>query len=172
MPFAIRSPVTLFPAGFAGLSTVSQTILQSFPMADSDAINGNFFRQQSSKIDEHRVGVKIDEHINDKHSVSGSIFTGGYSNSNNGNLNLLDSETSTAPTVQVRLQYNYVHSPTLINNVNIGFIRDTGFNGPLQPGPGLAALGLSGLPAFSPDSPYLNIGIGLVRRHRCIKCFL
>ncbi len=160
--YAVRDPFpgNVIPAGTPGLSTVSQNVLKSFPMADSDALNNNFFRQQSSKIDEHRVVVKIDEHISDKHSVSGSIFTGGYSNSNNGGLNLLDSATTTAPTLQVRLQYNYIHSPTLINNLNIGFVRDTGFNGPLQPGPGLAALGLSGLPEFAPDSPYLNIGIG------------
>jgi hypothetical protein len=163
--YPVRDPFpgNVIPSGFAGLSTVSQTVLQSFPTAVNDSLFDNFTRQQSSKIDEHRLVVKLDEHLSEKHSLSGSIFTGGYSNSNNGGLNLLDSETDSAPTLQVRLQYNYVHSPTLINNVNLGFIRDTGFNGPLQPGPGLAALGLSGLPAFSSGSPYLQIGIGTVQ---------
>jgi hypothetical protein len=160
--YQVRDPFpgNIIPSGFSGFSAVSQTILNSFPMASSNAINDNLFRQQSSKIDEHRVVVKIDEHFSDKHSLSGSVFTGGYSDSNNGGLNLLDSASTTAPTTQIRLTYNYTHSPTMVNNVNVGFIRDTGFNGPLQPGPGLGALGLQGLPAFASNSPYPQIGIG------------
>ena len=160
--YQVRDPFpgNVIPSGFSGLSKVSQTILQSFPVASNDAINDNFYRQQSSKIDEHRLVVKIDEHISDKHTIFGSVFTGGYSNSNNGGLNLLDSVTNNDPTTQIRLTYNYMHSPTMVNNVNVGFIRDTGFSGPLQPGPGLTALGLSGLPAFDPNSPYPDIGIG------------
>jgi outer membrane receptor protein involved in Fe transport len=50
-----------------------------------------------------------------------------------------------------------------LNNLNIGFLRDTGFNGPLVAGPGLAALGISGLPPLSSDSPYPQIGIGTVQ---------
>ncbi|HET6217119.1 MAG TPA: TonB-dependent receptor [Acidobacteriaceae bacterium] len=163
--YQIRDPFpgNVIPAGTPGLSSVSQKILQSFPMATNDAIFDNFIRQQSSKIDEHRLVVKIDEHISDKHSVSGSVFTGGYSNSNNGGLNLLDSNQTSAPTTQIRLTYNYAHSPTLLNNLNIGFLRDTGSTGPLQPGPGLAALGITGLPPLAADSPYPNIGIGTVQ---------
>jgi hypothetical protein len=163
--YVVRDPFpgNIIPSGFSGLSTVSQTVLQSFPMANNDSLFDNFTRQQSSKIDEHRLVVKIDEHISEKHSIAGSIFTGGYSDSDNGGLNLLDSLTNNAPTLQVRLQYNYVHSPTLINNINIGFIRDTGFSGPLQPGPGLEALGLTGFPAFAHGSPYPQIGIGTVQ---------
>lgn len=160
--YPVRDPFpgNRIPSGFSGLSKVSQTVLQSFPTASNDAINDNLYRQQSSKIDEHRLVVKIDEHISDKHSISGSVFTGGYTNSNNGNLNLLDSTSNTAPTTQIRLTYNYTHSPTMLNNANIGFIRDTGFTGPIQPGPGLQALGLKGYPAFAPSSPYPVIAIG------------
>ncbi len=160
--YPVRDPFpgNVIPSGFSGLSTVSQTVLQSFPTASNNAINDNFYRQQSSKIDEHRLVVKIDDHISDKHAISGSLFTGGYSNSNNGGLNLLDSATTSAPTTQIRFTYNYAHSATMVNNANLGFIRDTGFNGPLQPGPGLTALGLKGLPAFRSDSPYPQIGIG------------
>ncbi len=162
MTYAVRDPFpgNVIPSGFSGLSKVSQTVLQSFPTASNNAINDNFVRQQSSKIDEHRLVVKIDEHFSDKHAISGSVFTGGYANSDNGGLNLLDSSTNTAPTTQIRFTYNYAHSATLANNANLGFIRDKGFSGPLQPGPGLAALGLQGLPAFRPDSPYPQIGIG------------
>ena len=39
-------------------------------------------------------------------------------NSNNGDLNLLDAATTTAPTKQFRLTWNYTHSPTLLNNLN------------------------------------------------------
>ena len=88
--------------------------------------------------------MKIDEHLSEKHSIAGSVFIGGYSNSNNGGLNLLDSSTTNSPTTQIRFTYNYTHSPTLVNNLNFGFIRDTGFSGPLQAGPGLAALGIQG----------------------------
>jgi hypothetical protein len=161
-PYQIRDPFpgNVVPANFSGLSKVSQTILQSFPTATSNAINDNFLRLQTNKIDEHRVVVKIDEHINEKHALSGSVFQGAYSNDNNGGLNLLDAIANTAPTLQIRLSYNYTHSPTLLNNLNIGFLRDTGFDGPLQPGPGLDALGITGLPPLDADSPYPAIGIG------------
>jgi hypothetical protein len=163
--YQVRDPFpgNIIPSGQPGLSTVSQTIMKSFPMADNDAVNNNFHRLQSSKIDEHRLVVKIDEHISEKHSVAGSLFFGGYSNSNNGGLNLLDSLTSTTPTKQIRFTYNYTHSPTLVNNLNFGFIRDTNFSGPLQPGPGLEALGIQGLPPLASDSPFPIIGIGTVQ---------
>jgi hypothetical protein len=160
--YTVRDPFpgNIIPSNAPGLSTVSQNILKSFPMATNNAINDNFVRQQSSKIDEHRLVVKIDEHINEKNAISGSVFTGGYSNSNNGGLNLLDSNTTSSPTTQIRLSWNYTHSPTLLNNLNIGFLRDTGFTGPLQAGPGLDALGITGLPPMASDSPYPVIGIG------------
>lgn len=160
--YQVRDPFpgNVIPSGFPGLSKVSQNVLQSFPEASNNAVFDNFYRQQSSKINEHRLVVKIDEHINDKNAISGSVFTGGYLNTNNGGLNLLDSSSTSAPTDQIRLTYNYIHSPTMVNNLNIGFIRDTGFSGPLQPGPGLAALGLTGYPSFRSDSPYPQIGIG------------
>jgi hypothetical protein len=163
--YQVRDPFpgNIIPAGMPGLSAVSQKVMQSFPTANSSAIFDNFVRQQSSKIDEHRVVVKLDEHINQQHSVSGSVFVGGYTNSNNGGLNLLDAISTNAPTTQIRLTWNYTHSPTLMNNLNIGFLRDTGFTGPLQPGPGLAALGITGLPPLAADSPYPNIGIGTVQ---------
>lgn len=163
--YQIRDPFpgNIIPSGFPGLSAVSQKIISSFPMADNSALNNNFFRVQNSKIDEHRLVVKIDEHISEKHSLSGSVFTGGYTNSNNGTLNLLDATTNTAPTTQIRLTYNYTHSPTLLNNLNIGFLRDTSFLGPTDPGPGLAALGITGLPPLATGSSYPGIGIGTVQ---------
>ncbi len=163
--YQVRDPFpgNIIPSGFPGLSAVSQNILKSFPMADNSALNNNFFRVQHSSIDEHRLVVKIDEHISEKHSLSGSVFTGGYTNTNNGTLNELDAATSTAPTTQIRLTYNYTHSPTLLNNLNIGFLRDTSFSGPSQPGPGLAALGLTGLPPLAKGSSYPGIGIGTVQ---------
>ena len=157
--YQIRDPFpnNMIPMGTPGLSTVSQTVLQSFPAAVNDAVNDNYVRQQSSKIDEHRFVIRLDEHIGDKHSLSGSVFTGGYSNSNNGGLNDLDSVVTSAPTTQIRLQYNYQHSPTLLNNLNIGFIRDTGVTGPEQPGPGFTALGMKGLPPLAAGSYYPGI---------------
>ena len=163
--YQVRDPFpgNVIPAGTAGLSAVSQNVLKSFPTATNNAIFDNFVRQQSSKIDEHRLVVKLDEHISEKHYVSGSVFTGGYSFSNNGNLNLLDSQSNSAPTTQIRFTYNYTHSPTLLNNVSLGFLRDTFFTGPVQSGPGLGALGITGLPELAADSPYPGIGIGTVQ---------
>jgi hypothetical protein len=163
--YQVRDPFpgNIIPSTTPGLSAVSQKVLQSFPTATNDAIFDNFVRQQSSKIDEHRVVVKIDEHINAQHSLSGSVFTGGYTNSNNGQLNLLDSNSVSAPTTQIRLTWNYTHSPTLMNNFNLGFLRDTGFSGPVETGPGLAALGITGLPPLASDSAYPQIGIGTVQ---------
>ncbi|WP_446744567.1 carboxypeptidase regulatory-like domain-containing protein [Silvibacterium acidisoli] len=163
--YTIRDPFpgNIIPSGTAGLSTVSQTVLQSFPQATNNALNNNFVRLQSSKIDEHRLVVKIDEHISEKHAISGSVFTGGYSSSDNGGLNLYDATQTNTPTKQIRFSYNYTHSPTLLNNLNIGFLRDTNLSGPVQPGPGFAALGMQGLPALNPESYYPLIGLGTVQ---------
>src|SRR5882757_3383091 len=160
--YQVRDPFpgNIIPAGFAGLSSVSKTIAQSFPQASNDDLQNNFLRQQSSKIDEHRLVVKIDEHISEKHAISGSVFTGGYQNSNNGILNELDAATTTAPTKQFRFTWNWTRSPTLLNNLNIGFIRDNFLNGPLNPGTGLGALGITGMPELASDSSYPGIGIG------------
>ncbi len=163
--YPVRDPFphNVIPSGFPGLSSVSQTIAKSFPVANNNDIFNNFVRRQSSKIDEHRAVIKLDEHISDKHSLSGSYFFGGFSNSNNGGLNELDATTNSAPTKQIRISYNYTHSPTLLNNMNLGYIRDTDFSGPLVPGPGLAALGIQGLPPLAKDSSYPGIGIGTVQ---------
>lgn len=163
--YQIRDPFpgNIVPGGFSGLSAVSQTVLKSFPEASTNDLQNNFRRLQSSKIDEHRLVVKIDEHINEKHSISGSVFTGGYQNSNNGGLNLLDAATTNAPTKQFRFTWNWTHSPTLLNNLNIGFIRDNFLNGPLNPGPGLTALGITGMPELATNSSYPGIGIGTVQ---------
>ncbi len=160
--YQVRNPFpgNVIPPGTAGLSTISQKILSYFPMANNNALFNNLVRQQSSKTDEHRLVTKIDEHFSEKQSLSGSVFLGGFTNSNNGGLNLLDAIETTTPTTQIRLTYNYTPSPTLVNNLNIGFLRDTGFDGPLQPGPGLSALGITGLPALAANSPFPIIGMG------------
>ncbi len=160
--YQVRDPFpgNIIPAGTAGLSAVSQKVLGYFPTANSSALFNNLIRLQSQKTDEHRLVTRIDEHISDKHMLSGSIFLGGFANSNNGGLNLLDSVTNNAPTAQARLTYNYTISPVVVNNLNVGFLRDTSFNGPLQAGPGLAALGITGLPSLATNSPFPIIGMG------------
>jgi hypothetical protein len=163
--YQVRNPFpgNIIPSNFPGLSPVSQKVLQSFPQADNNDLQNNFHRLTSSKIDEHRLVVKIDEHINEKHSISGSVFTGGYVNSDNGHLNLLDAQTTNAPTKQFRFTWNWTHSPTLLNNLNLGFIRDNFLNDALVPGPGLAALGITGMPELAKNSGYPGIGIGTVQ---------
>lgn len=159
--YQVRDPFpgNIIPSGTPGLSKVTQNVLKYFPTADSDALFNNLVRRQAVKTDEHRVVVKIDEHLTDKNAVSGSIFLGGFTNTNNGGLNLYDSNSTQVNTKQLRLSYNYTHSATLVNNLNVGLLRDTGFSGPLQAGPGLTALGLTGLPALESNSPFPNIAL-------------
>lgn len=160
--YQVRDPFpgNLIPSSTPGLSAVSQKILNYFPMADNNGLFNNLIRTQSEKTDEHRLVTKIDEHISEKHSLSGSVFLGGYTNSNNGGLNLYDAITNTDPSTQIRLTYNYTPSPTLVNNFNVGFLRDNIFSGPLQPGPSLSSLGITGLPPLASDSPLPIIGLG------------
>ncbi len=158
--YQVRDPYpgNVIPSGSGSLSAVSQNVLKSFPMATNDAVFNNFVRRQSSKIDEKRFVAKIDEHISEKHSVSGSAFIGDYTNTNNGGLNLLDAIGTSNPTKQIRFTYNYAHSPTLLNNFNIGYLRDNNKSGTITDGPGLESLGLQGLPPLAQGSPYPLIG--------------
>lgn len=160
--YQVRDPFpgNIIPPGTAGLSQVSQKVMSYFPQADNNALFNNLVRRQSSKIDEDRLVVKIDEHINEKNTLSGSLFRGGYTSSNNGGLNALDATDQTNPNTQIRLTYNWTPTPTLVNNLNAGFLRDTGFNGPLQAGPGFAALGITGLPPLATNSPFPIIAMG------------
>jgi hypothetical protein len=159
--YQVRDPFpgNIIPPGTPGLSAVTQNVLKYFPMADNNSVFNNLVRRQSVKTDENRFVVKIDEHLSAKHALSGSFFLGGFTNSNNGGLNLLDSNATNVQTKQIRLTYNYTHSPTLVNNLNIGFLRDTGFSGPTESGPGLEALGLTGLPPLADNSPFPGIGL-------------
>jgi hypothetical protein len=86
------------------------------------------------------------------------VFVGDYTLTNNGGLNLLDATGTTNPTKQIRFTYNYAYSPTLLNNLNIGYLRDNNDNGARTPGPGLDVLGLKGLPPLDAASPYPLIG--------------
>lgn len=161
-PFGDPSNGTLniVPSGSPVLSAVSQTVLTSFPTATNNSLQNNFVRLQSSKIDEHRLVVKIDHHLSEKQSISGSFFSGDYTSSNNGGLNLLDATLVAQPTLQVRFSHNYTHSATLINNLNLGYIRDTGLNGALEDGPDFSGLGITGaLPPLGPKAGYPGIGI-------------
>ncbi|MBS1841576.1 MAG: TonB-dependent receptor [Acidobacteria bacterium] len=146
----------------SAFSAVSQKILPSFPTASNDGLFNNFLRVQSSKVDEHRVVIKLDEHISERQTIAGSAFWGGYLNGNNGSLNALDSAITDAPTKQFRVTHNYTFSPTLVNSLNVGFLRDTNLAGPQQAGPGLAALGIMGLPPLGGSSSFPHIGISSI----------
>src|SRR3981081_2990961 len=160
--YQVRDPFpgNIIPPGTPGLSTVSQKVMAYFPKADNNALFNNIVRQQSSKIDQYRLVVKIDERISEKQSLSGSVFKGASTFSDTGGLNTLDANSTTAPTTQIRLTHNYTYSATLVNNLNVGFVRDTGFDGPLHAGPGLGALGITGLPELEKNSPFPLIGMG------------
>lgn len=164
-PFGPPSnPTNIIPSGTTGLSTVSQAVLKYFPSADNNALFSNFTRLEKSQINEYRFVAKIDEHINERHSLSGSIFTGNLINENNGDLTEYEATDFRATNTHIRLQYNYIHSSTTMNNLNLGYIRDVGFSGPLvagpNPGPGF---GLSGLPGYPSGTPLAGFAVGTVQ---------
>lgn len=159
-PFGSGSTLNEIPSGSPALSTVSQTVLKEFPTANSDALQNNFERLQSSKIDEHRFVLKVTHHFSPKQSLSGDLITGNYQNSNNGGLNLSNATTLTVTDLQGSLAYNWAYSSTLLNNLNIGYNRNTVVNGALQPGPDFSGLGIKGaLPPLGPHASYPGIGI-------------
>jgi hypothetical protein len=160
--YQVRDPFTNNQISNNLFSGVSQKILPFFPTASNDGVFNNLLRVQSSKVDEHRVVVKIDEHISEKQTIAGSVFWGGYLNGNNGSLNLLDSAITDAPTKQFRVTHNYTFSPTLVNSLNVGFLRDTFFSGPGQSGPGFGALGITGLAPLAGGSSFPHIGISSI----------
>ncbi len=157
--YQVRNPFpnNTIPTGdFSGVAT---KILPFFPNATNNGVNNNFFRQQSTKNDEHRLVAKIDHTINNRNNISGSFFQGSYNNGNNGGLNALDGLVVNNPTNQVRFTYNFTPTPHVSNNLNLGFLRDTTISGPPLQGPGLAALGINGLP-IAPGAapfPYVNL---------------
>ena len=153
-PYIVRDPFPDNTIPQADFSSIASTILTDFPTAQSDAINNNFFRVQKTKNDEHRLVAKLDHTFNDKHNISGSYFHGTYNNGSNGSLNTFDSNVTVAPTSQFRFSYNYTHSPRVSNNANVGFLRDTNTSGPSTLGPGLAALGINGLPVAPGNAPF------------------
>ncbi len=157
--YVVRNPFPNNSIDPARFSKVSSNVLNAFPAATTNGIQNNFFRVQSTKNDEHRLVLKLDHSINAKHSLSGSIFMGTYENSNNGSLSEYNGAATDAPTKQFRLSYNYVHSPHMTNNLNLGFLRDRYTNGPAQYGPGLANLGITGLPPQSGLQPYPSVGL-------------
>ena len=152
--YMVRDPYPNNQIPASDFSTVSKNILQSFPTANNNGINNNFFRVQSTKNDERRVVGKVDHTFNDRHNISASVFFGTYNNGNNGGLNALDSLVVSAPTKQGRFSYNYSQSARVNNNLNLGFLRDTGNSGPQSFGPGLQALGINGLPGSGAGTPY------------------
>jgi hypothetical protein len=166
--YIVRDPYPNNTIPMQDFSSIASTLLGDFPMAQSDAINNNFFRVQATKNDEHRLVAKIDHTFNDKHNISASYFHGTYNDGSNGSLNTFDSNVTVAPTNQYRFSYNYTHSPRVSNNANIGFLRDTNTSGPSTLGPGLTALGINGLPVAPGAAPFpairlqgsLSTGIG------------
>jgi len=161
-PYQVRDPFTNNQISNNLFSGVSQKILPFFPTASNDGVFNNLLRVQSSKVDEHRVVVKIDEHISEKQTIAGSVFWGGYLNGNNGSLNLLDSAITDAPSKQFRVTHNYTFSPTIVNSLNVGFLRDTFFSGARAIGAGFRALGITGLAPLAGGSSFPHIGISSI----------
>ena len=157
--YQVRNPYPNNTIPTANFDSVANTLLPYFPTATNNGINNNFFRQQSTKNDEHRLVAKIDHTINEKNNISGSFFQGSYNNGNNGNLSALDGNVLTNPTYQYRFTYNYAPNARLSNNFNLGFLRDLTTSGPPALGPGLAALGINGLPVAPGAAPFPAVNL-------------
>ncbi|MCL4402810.1 MAG: TonB-dependent receptor, partial [Acidobacteria bacterium] len=158
--YPIRDPFpnNRIPSNYPGLSKAGQEILKYFPKATTDAIYNNFFRTTRSQVNQERFVAKIDHHIGANQSLSGSVFIGSNVNENIGTLTMLEATRADAPSLQTRLNHTYTYSPRLINNLSLGFLRDKGFAGPAQPGPGLQALGIKGI-SLPPGAPFPSIQI-------------
>jgi len=158
--YPVRDPFpgNVIPASYPGLSPSAKKILANFPQATTDAIFNNFRRQTRSQVNQDRFVAKIDHNFWNSHHLSGSIFLGTNVNSNIGALSLLSATQVDTPTTQVRLSHNVTLSPTVVNNLSFGFLRDTAKNGPVQPGPSLQELGLKGI-SLTPGAPFPVIGI-------------
>jgi Carboxypeptidase regulatory-like domain len=159
-PYTIRDPLpgNIIPANYAGLSPASRRILQDFPLAASDALFNNFFRQTRAQTDQDRFVVKLDYNLSPRQVLSGSFSRGSSLSANNGTLNLLNATQNDAPSLQTRLAHNFTISPRLVNSFSFGFLRDRFTNGPLVPSPPLSDLGISGI-TLPPGAPYPSIGI-------------
>ncbi len=157
--YQVRAPFANNMIPQSSIDPVAANILPYFPAATNNGINNNFFRQQATKNDEHRLVAKIDHTFNEKNNISGSFFQGSYNNGNNGTLSALDGSVVSNPTNQVRFTYNYTPNPRLSNNLNLGFLRDTTVSGPPALGPGLGALGINGLPAAPGAAPFPIINL-------------
>lgn len=158
--YQIRDPFAgnIIPAGYAGLSAASRTILQDFPQATSDALFNNFFRTNSEKRDQERFVAKLDYNLGSRQVLSGSFSRGDSLFTNNGALNLLDATQTDAPSMQTRIAHTFTISPQVVNSFAFGFLRDRSTNGPVSAAPPLDSLGIRGI-TLPPGSAYPSIGI-------------
>jgi hypothetical protein len=158
--YQIRDPFAgnVIPTNYPGLSAVAQRILKDFPQAANDAVFNNFFRQTKSTTDEERFVVKIDHSMSARQQLSGSLSLGSNRTANIGTLNELDAIQNDAPSYQVRLSHTFAITPNVFNNFSFGFLRDRAVTGPVQAGPSLSDLGLTGI-SLPPGSQYPSIGL-------------
>ena len=157
--YQVRNPFPDNTIPSASFDPIATNLIPYFPTATNNGINNNFFRQQATKNDEHRLVIKLDHTLNEKNNISGSFFQGTYNNGNNGTLSPLDGNVLTNPTYQVRFTYNFTPSPRISNNFNLGFLRDLTTSGPPQLGPGLSALGINGLPTAPGAAPFPTVNL-------------
>jgi Carboxypeptidase regulatory-like domain len=158
--YTIRDPFpgNIIPASYTGLSSASRRILQDFPLATSDAIFNNFFRQTRQERDQERFVTKLDYNLSPRQTLSGSFSRGNSLFTDIGTLNLLNAVQNDAPSWQVRLNHTFTLSSRLINSFSFGFLRDRSTDGPVVPSPPLSELGISGI-TLPPGAPYPSIGI-------------
>ncbi len=143
--YVVRDPFPGNRIPTSDFNLVSRNILPYYPKAETDALFNNFFRTTGSKVDQERFVGKIDQYLSGRHHLAGSIFLGTNLNADKGSLTLLEAIQVDQPSLHARLSYNFTQSPTLIHNFAFGFLRDKNASGPVEPGPGLGALGLSGI---------------------------
>jgi hypothetical protein len=105
--------------------------------------------------------IRIDENINDRNKITGSYFTGNMPYVSTQSLGPLYTGGNTQGNKYLRLGYDYLITPTMLNHFNAGYTRrhrvegsgDGGYGGNWASKFGLKGVGDSVFPRFSYNYP-------------------
>ena len=108
-----------------------------------------------------QYSIRIDENINERNKISGSYFTGNMPYVSTQSLGSLYTGGNTQGNKYLRLGYDYLITPTMLNHFNAGFTRrhrvegsgDGGYGGNWASKFGLKGVGDAVFPRFSYNYP-------------------
>jgi outer membrane receptor protein involved in Fe transport len=111
-------------------SQVARNVVRYIPATDNNSVVNNFLSVAGSGTLEDRWGVKIDHMVNQNHKVSGFFAWKRFRGTDPASVSPLDGPLSTGTTTIfperiLRLSYDWVISPNLVNHVGFGFNRSS-----------------------------------------------